>query len=114
MKVTLLFLVLSGILGVSLAYTVCTKQSDCQEDECCLDTLFFKRAYCEKRYPAGSRCPTASVYKPEEDMYYFTCPCVPIVRVPWERSERRRWRDLHEGHQMYYATRLEQRTNKSI
>uniref|UniRef100_A0A4Q8K446 U41-Sparatoxin-Hju1d_1 n=1 Tax=Heteropoda jugulans TaxID=1358901 RepID=A0A4Q8K446_9ARAC len=40
MKVTLLFLVLSGILGVSLAYTVCTKQSDCQEDECCLDTLF--------------------------------------------------------------------------
>uniref|UniRef100_A0A4Q8KBB8 U41-Sparatoxin-Hju1a_1 n=1 Tax=Heteropoda jugulans TaxID=1358901 RepID=A0A4Q8KBB8_9ARAC len=78
MKVTLLFLVLSGILGVSLAYTVCTKQSDCQEDECCLDTLFFKRAYCEKRYPAGSSCPTASVYKPEEDMYYFTCPCVPM------------------------------------
>uniref|UniRef100_A0A4Q8K7B3 U41-Sparatoxin-Hju1c_1 n=1 Tax=Heteropoda jugulans TaxID=1358901 RepID=A0A4Q8K7B3_9ARAC len=76
MKVTLLFLVLSGILGVSLAYMYCKKQSECLEDECCLDTLFFKRAYCEKRYPAGSTCPTASVYKPEKDLYYLSCPCV--------------------------------------
>ncbi|XP_015905629.1 toxin CSTX-20-like [Parasteatoda tepidariorum] len=70
---TLIFI---GCVATALAYTSCTKQSDCEEDECCLDNLFFKRPWCTPRYAAGSRCPTASIYKEETDLFYFSCPCV--------------------------------------
>nr|ALJ10822.1 cystine knot toxin [Dolomedes sulfureus] len=76
MKATLAFLVFLGLVGISLAWTACTKQSDCEEDECCLDNFFFKRPYCEKRYGAEQRCSATATYKEENDLYYFTCPCV--------------------------------------
>ncbi|GFS35128.1 toxin CSTX-20 [Trichonephila clavipes] len=76
MKVTLFFAVLCCFVAVSFAATRCSKQSDCEPDECCLDSLFFKHAFCEPRYRAGQRCPTASIYRLEEDLFYFACPCV--------------------------------------
>ncbi|GFU18692.1 toxin CSTX-20 [Nephila pilipes] len=76
MKVTLLFATLCCLAAVSFAAKECTKQSDCEPDECCLDTLFFTRAFCEPRYKAGQSCPTASLYRAEKDLYYFACPCV--------------------------------------
>ncbi|GIY89470.1 toxin CSTX-20 [Caerostris extrusa] len=76
MKVVLIFLVLSCSVAVSFAAVRCTNQSDCEPDECCLDTLFFKSAFCEPRYGAGNRCVTASIYKPDTDLFYFACPCV--------------------------------------
>ncbi|XP_035211385.1 LOW QUALITY PROTEIN: toxin CSTX-20-like [Stegodyphus dumicola] len=75
MKAVLILALLGCLIAVSLAATRCTKQSDCGEDECCLDTMFFKSPFCEKRYKAGQRCVATSLYKPEKDMFYFACPC---------------------------------------
>ncbi|GBO00227.1 Toxin CSTX-20 [Araneus ventricosus] len=76
MKITLVFIVLSCFAAVSFGARKCTQQSDCEEHECCLDTLFFRSAFCEPRYAAGQSCPAASVYRPETDLFYLSCPCV--------------------------------------
>uniref|UniRef100_A0A482ZC86 U33-Austrotoxin-Ht1a_1 n=1 Tax=Hickmania troglodytes TaxID=489260 RepID=A0A482ZC86_9ARAC len=64
----------SSVFSRVLAAVKCTKQSDCEADECCLDTMFFKSAWCERRFGAGMRCSAASVF--EDDIYYLSCPRV--------------------------------------
>ncbi|KAG8197484.1 hypothetical protein JTE90_007223 [Oedothorax gibbosus] len=76
MKAALVLVILTSLVAVTLSATRCQRQSDCEADECCLDTLFFRSAFCEKRYQPDKSCPTASVYKPENDIYYLSCPCV--------------------------------------
>ncbi|XP_015905613.1 toxin CSTX-20-like [Parasteatoda tepidariorum] len=74
-------------LAFTLATKSCSKQSDCEEDECCLDNLFFKRPFCTKRFSAGKRCIALSRYDEEKDIYYTTCPCVQGHECKGEETE---------------------------
>ncbi|GFY39936.1 u19-Nephitoxin-Nsp1a_1, partial [Trichonephila inaurata madagascariensis] len=49
---------------------------DCKPDECCLELIFSKLAFCEPKYQPGQRCPDASIYKVENDLFKVACPCV--------------------------------------
>ncbi|XP_015915192.2 toxin CSTX-20 [Parasteatoda tepidariorum] len=64
-------------LALALAeHKDCKTQSDCGEDECCLNNLFFKRPHCYPRYGAGKRCITLSRYDEDKDQFLVSCPCV--------------------------------------
>ncbi|GFS35124.1 u19-Nephitoxin-Nsp1a_1 [Trichonephila inaurata madagascariensis] len=96
MKVTLFFVVLCCFVAVSFAATKCTKQSDCKPDECCLELIFSKLAFCEPKYQPGQRCPDASIYKVENDLFKVACPCVGkyvCVKISSEKDARLRVED---------------------
>nr|XP_042905085.1 toxin CSTX-20-like isoform X2 [Parasteatoda tepidariorum] len=74
-------------LAFTLASKKCSKQSDCEADECCVHNEFFQRPICLKRFRAGKGCIALSRYDEEKDIYYTTCPCLQGYECEGEETE---------------------------
>ncbi|GFS94873.1 toxin CSTX-20 [Nephila pilipes] len=62
----------------------CNSQSDCADDECCVQVLRFTSATCKKLKQKGNPCLTEETKN--EDKYLFACPCASGLKCKPEKT----------------------------
>ncbi|GIY08202.1 hypothetical protein CEXT_288731 [Caerostris extrusa] len=62
----------------------CDSQSDCADDECCIQITRFVGATCRKLKQKGEHCLTETTMN--GDNYLFACPCVSSLKCRPEKE----------------------------